>query len=120
MSLSRGSFFIAFWLFFTVSVNAQDGIIRGIVKDRITNTALEYSSVSVLKVPDSTVVAGGVSKASGSFELKGIKSGKYILKVQFVGYKTEVVSNVVLSDGEKLNVGDISLTPVQSLLEEIR
>jgi hypothetical protein len=69
---------------------------------------------------DSTVVAGGLTKASGNFEIKGLKAGKYFLRVQFVGYQTEVVPDVVMSEGQKLTIGTISLSPVQRLLEEIK
>jgi len=120
IGLLRSVLLLSAFLFFSAGLQAQDAVVRGTVKDKVTNSALEYSSVSVLNPADSSVVGGGLTKGTGNFEVKGLKAGKYLLKVQFIGYQTEIVPDITVADGEKLNVGTINLAPVQKLLEEIK
>lgn len=106
-------------LLISSNIYAQNASLQGTVKDKITNNPLEYTSVSIYAKTDSTLVSGAITKATGNFEFKGLKAGNYYLKVQFVGYRNELVPGVMLTEGKKLNMGTIALTPSQRLLEEI-
>ena len=68
----------------TLSAVAQKSI-SGKVQDLQTNP-IAYATVSLLR-PDSTLVTGAITDEQGDFVLSA-PSGKYLLKVSFIGYQT--------------------------------
>lgn len=77
---------------------APTGVVTGKIMDASDNTPLEFTSVALFRVQDSTLVTGGISGPEGSFTLDEVPFGKYYLVANFMGY-------------EKLNKGDILVTP---------
>ena len=89
----------------------QEVAISGKVIDASSNQALEYATIALLKSIDSTLVTGSVSDAKGAFKL-GAAPGKYLLKVQFMGYQTQFKENLVLKAEQAfVNLGTIALSP---------
>ncbi|HOI31304.1 MAG TPA: carboxypeptidase-like regulatory domain-containing protein, partial [Bacteroidales bacterium] len=68
----------------------KDSGVRGKVVDRQTNRVVEYATIMVYRSADSSFVEGGITDASGSFQMK-LKPDEYYLTVQFLGYQTVVV-----------------------------
>jgi uncharacterized membrane protein YgcG len=66
---------------------AQTVTVRGKVLDKSTNEAVIAATVKLLKT-DSTYVSGVTTGTDGSFALKPVKAGKYMLRITYVGYKT--------------------------------
>jgi outer membrane receptor protein involved in Fe transport len=62
---------------------------------------------------------GGLSDEKGTFQLVGLKKDKYIVKVEYVGYKTKYVEIDATQDSQKLDLGAITLSPLSQLLESI-
>jgi hypothetical protein len=73
------------FIFLSHLVLAQRYTIKGSVIDTVSNP-MSYATVVLLQAKDSTLVNFGVTDAKGLFELKGISSGDYHLKVTFVGF----------------------------------
>tara|TARA_B000000441_G_scaffold34799_1_gene22558 strand:+ start:529 stop:765 length:237 start_codon:yes stop_codon:yes gene_type:complete len=62
------------------------GIVQGSVTDSVTSQPIEYASISVIDNNSGTVVTGGLSKKDGSFNIKEIPLGQYIIIIEFIGY----------------------------------
>jgi hypothetical protein len=88
--------------------NAPSGMIYGKLVDAQGDKPVEYASVALLR-PDSTVVTGMLSKGNGDFNFEHLAAGRYILKVNFIGYTT-VYKNVALTPTQnQVDVGNIKL-----------
>ncbi len=113
-------FFTLLFSCFTQVLFAQNSAIQGTVLDQSTNNPLEYANVVLYTPDDSTMVNGVVTLANGSFTMEKLKPGKYFLQIQFVGYETREVDNIVLEKGKTLTVGAIPLSANEQLLNEIK
>ena len=105
-------------LIFTASTaRAQTQAIKGTIIDAKSNANLEYSSVALYQKNDSSLVTGTVTDDEGFFELKA-KPGNYYLTVQFVGYNSQSVQNILLKK-QDLDLGSIGLNVSEKLLKEL-
>lgn len=95
---SRSSFhllkFTLFFFFLTCTVFSSFGQVNGgyeitgVVVDSASKQPIEYASVAVYKKKDSLLISGSITNLNGEFVIKGVPAGKYILKSNFIGYKT--------------------------------
>ncbi|MCE3294915.1 MAG: hypothetical protein K0R65_629 [Crocinitomicaceae bacterium] len=99
----------------TFSLSAQNpnqkiGILRAVVSDSLSKAPMDYVSIRLFSVKDSTVKAGVYSDAKGKVILDEIPLGAYYIKVSFTGYRTKTISNIVFT-AEKPNrdLGTIGL-----------
>ena len=76
--------------------NRTSGMVTGSIVDE-NNTPLQYASVNVKKVSDSTTVQYGVTDNEGKFSLDGIPFGTYFVEIQFIGYQKSVSAPFVIS-----------------------
>lgn len=78
-----------FLLLFHFDVFSQNTVaLRGIVSDSDTGKAIEYATVQLLAMPDSTLVSGVVTDKDGSFSLHLSRSGSYCVVASFIGYNS--------------------------------
>jgi len=103
-------------LFSTHLLLAQ-GNISGTVLDAESGEPLEYTTVSLLQGPDSTLVTGGYTDNQGNFSISA-DPGRYMVKIQFVSYDAKVIDGIQLGSSNK-NLGKISLSPNTSTLAEV-
>ena len=66
--------------------NYNSGAVTGTIVD-MNGVPLQYASVNVKKVSDSTTVQYGITDADGKFVLDGIPFGQYFVEIQYVGYQ---------------------------------
>lgn len=80
--------FILWWMILTLPVFAQQSRvdITGTVVEKSNNEPIELATVRLLNVKDSTMVGGVTTTQNGSFTLKNIKVGNYLLHVTYVGF----------------------------------
>lgn len=104
---------------FSAQVLAQ-GRINGRVFDGKSGQAVEYATVALLNVKDSSLVTGSVSESNGSFSVKAAY-GRYLLRISFMGYATYFhPTQVVVSDKHAtLNLGKIQIMPAATMMEEV-
>lgn len=98
-----------------VQVNAQHGI-TGEVKDANTEDGIPMATVSLLTQKDSALVTGTTTDLDGNFEINGVKSGRYLIKIQYLGY-----GNYMEEVGveENVDLGVISMMEAAQTLTEI-
>ena len=105
---------IGFWIFALIlttagSLLAQSsaGSISGTVKDK-TGAIIPGAAVTIVN-PTNAVTQATTSNEAGSFVFPLIPPGDYTITVENAGFKKYEKSNVVLTTGGKLNVGDLVL-----------
>ena len=73
----------------------------------------------VLSLPDSAQVKGAVTDDNGRFSFEGLKNGRYLLKISFVGYKNSLTPlDIDSKSAASINLGQINVAPDTKLLEE--
>lgn len=104
------------WLIACMESYAQTGYkVEGRVVDE-TLHALPASSVALWTM-DSTLVAGVVSDGKGTFHLRNIRGGDYLLKVSMIGYTP---SRIFLKGlGKDINLNEIVLKKNTTELKEV-
>ena len=89
------------------------GIVQGTVTDSSTGTPIEYASISMVDNHDGSVVTGGLSKMNGSFNIREIPLGQYIVMVEFIGYAKKEIGplNIFPGDGGSIEhfIGEVAL-----------
>lgn len=89
--------------------------IKGIAVDITDQSPLENATVRIMNAADSSFVTGGMTDHDGSFIIKGFKSGKYIVKITYLGYTPKFINaNVQKSE----DLGKIGMRPDGVVLKE--
>lgn len=102
-------------LFLSTSLLAANKI-TGKIIDESNNQHIEYANVSLL-AQDSTFVTGAATDNGGSFLLKEVKDGDYILCISCVGYEHSYLSIRNLQNN--LALGELPLSPDNIVLEGV-
>lgn len=64
---------------------AQTTKVSGTITDK-NNKALDYASVALIRLPDSTSVALQATNQQGLYEFGSVKAGRYLIKALMMGY----------------------------------
>ena len=93
------------------------GQIKGVVLDKNTDNPIEYASIVLIK--DGEILEGAISKPDGSFILPISSSGKFSVKISFLGYQTLETGNIDAQKNTPVNLGIIGLKTSQNFLDEV-
>ncbi|MEO9952853.1 outer membrane beta-barrel protein [Nonlabens sp.] len=104
-------FFVAIFLMaFSISSQAQQFTIKGIVNDSLTNEKLLSATVYLESAKDSTLITYSITDIEGVFTLSGNTAyEKVALITSFQGYKN-YSKTINLNDGRELDLGVINLS----------
>ena len=69
----------------TQTALAQTTKVSGTITDK-SNKALDYASVALIRLPDSTSVALQATNQQGLYEFGSVKAGRYLIKALMMGY----------------------------------
>ena len=108
--------FISLIFFYFLSFNLQSQI-TGTVVDKANNIPIEYATI-IIKESDE-ILDGTISKPDGGFIFPKIGSKIITLEISFLGYKTQIKSNIKVENNSPLDLGRIRLQSDQDLLEEV-
>ena len=93
--------------------------VYGLALDRDEGEGIPMAAVQVLSLPDSAQVKGAVTDDNGRFSFEGLKNGRYLLKISFVGYKNSLTPlDIDSKSAASINLGQINVAPDTKLLEE--
>jgi len=114
-------FFISFWSIGIISFGQiNNGFsISGTVADSTTKAPIEYAAVAIYRNNNSTPVTGMITNDKGAFLFHNLNKGEYVLKINFIGYKTKTekveISNasVQFTEPVLMNNSAVSLAGVQ-------
>ena len=93
--------------------------ITGKVTDSLTSEALEFATVAILEEGSGQALTGTVTDVNGTYTLKNIKAGDYILIANFIGYLNHSVPLQITEGQSKIPTIDFSLTPDVNSLDEV-
>ncbi len=86
------------------------GIISGILHDAASNEHVEYGSVVLYRVSDSSMVTGVLTDTKGKFQLEKLNAGKYYIRIQYIGYENKILPNLNISaKNADIKLGDVSI-----------
>ncbi len=86
------------------------GKITGVVLDENTDNPMEFANIAVYNQKDSSLVTGGITNETGQFEIGNINYGEYYLEVNFIGFNSTDVADIVLTRDNKVqDVGEVKL-----------
>lgn len=98
---------------FTSITFAQKGEVRGIVSDAKNNDPIPFANIIV----DGTTI-GSTSDLDGNFIITGLEPGYINLRVSYVGYQTNLSSDILISNSN-IPFIEIGLEPSQNELNEV-
>ena len=91
--------------------------VRGRIVDAADKSPLAEATVRLVKASkDSTYVAGAAADAEGRFRLTGVREGKYVLSVSYIGYAT--LTKPVTVGQADVRLGVIELSESSIMLRE--
>ena len=111
------SFLYLIILTFGISqASAQTYSIKGKVKQAGTEITIPNATILLQNLPDSLQLDGMISDLDGEFEITNIKSGEYLLKIQYLGYENLYKSINVTQD---MDLGVLGLREQATDLNEV-
>jgi len=95
-------------------INSPDkhkgGIISGKLIEGKTKAPVEYATIAIYTKLDSVLVTGTISKANGSFIIKGVKNGQYYIIISFIGYERIHLNDIIIDkDHPEKKIGVIKM-----------
>ncbi len=100
--------------------NNANGKILGRIIDSTSGKPVEYATISLLIQENGKIVNGITTDDKGVFKLVGVEDGIYKMLIYFVGYKTGIKTNIIVSKANSTIVlGDIKLVNQQTFLKAI-
>ena len=99
---------------------AAQGTVKGRVQDSRSGENIEYATVALLRPSDSTLVAGTVTEAGGTFSLKA-PFGTYLLRITFIGYEPYYHEGRITlgSDHQQVNLGKLRIGATATLMDAV-
>ncbi|UJH68013.1 outer membrane beta-barrel family protein [Allomuricauda sp. SCSIO 65647] len=95
------------------------GSITGKVIDNAKNQPVAYAAIVIKSADGNETVTGGITAEDGTFEIKKLPEGNFILEVQFIGYQTFKKDLVITKKNRKVELGTITLIEDAQKLEEV-
>ncbi|PYF70103.1 outer membrane beta-barrel family protein [Pedobacter nutrimenti] len=85
---------------------------NGSVKGKVVNTKdkqpIDYATVAVKSLKDSSVVGTSNTDKDGSFEIKGLSAGNYRLYVAYLGLKN-ITKDFTVATGQTVDLGSVAM-----------
>jgi outer membrane receptor protein involved in Fe transport len=106
-----------FVMFYSFSIYAQQGAIKGKVLDTESGEAIPFANVVVEM--NGTQIGGGVSDFDGNYTIKPIQAGSYTVKASYVGYTSIQVNDVVVHN-DQVRFLDLKLKSTTQNIEEVQ
>ncbi|WP_234736310.1 outer membrane beta-barrel family protein [Tellurirhabdus bombi] len=108
----------------TAADNAQAriGRISGrlLVNQNGKNEPVEFASVGLFRLADSTSVTGALTDEKGAFQIASVPAGTFYLLVQSLGFEAKRIPRLAISaDKPDVNLGNIILAETARQLKEV-
>ncbi len=98
---------------------APVGKVIGILRDSSSREAMEFASVVLMKVRDSSVAGGALTDEKGHFRIEDVMPGRYFIRITSIGYRQLDSKPFMLNPQEPLkDFGNVWMPPSQRILKE--
>ncbi|QMW05203.1 TonB-dependent receptor domain-containing protein [Spirosoma foliorum] len=91
----------------------------GTIVDSTQAKAVEFASIALYNKATGKAVDGTVADDKGKFALTKLVAGEYRALITFVGFRNKTIDNLVLANGQSLDLGVIKLSSAVKTLEEV-
>jgi len=93
--------------------------LKGKISDESSGKDMEFATVALKKMRDSSLVSGSITNAAGEFVLEGLPPGGFFIEIAFIGYEkyTGKVSFRPQVSAPVTDLGTIKLKLSASMLE---
>lgn len=98
-----------------LSAQSPTQTIKGSVIDKQSQISIPGANVIIL---GTNPLKGANTDMDGHFRITGVEPGRYDLKVSFMGYKEQVIANVVVTAGKEVAI-DLGLEENVNTLKEV-
>lgn len=88
---------------------SSDGSVTGRIINGKDKTPIDYGSIAVKSLKDSSVVGTINTKKDGSFSISGLSSGSYRLYAAYLGLRNATREFTISAANSKVNIGDLAL-----------
>lgn len=95
-----------------------DGTITGKVIDLSLSTPLPYVNV-IIKNDSGNIITGGITNEQGEFKIEDIPDGKYLVSIQYIGFKTITKEINITKGNRRIDLGAINLEEETEGLDEV-
>ena len=85
------------------------GSISGRVIDNVQKQPVSYAAIVIKRASDNTTITGGITNEDGTFQIKKLPEGSFIVEVQFIGFKTYTRQITLSKDNRNPDLGIISI-----------
>lgn len=93
--------------------------VKGKIVDINTENPLEYATITLFSIRDSSMIAGGITDIEGNFKVDA-RPGKFFAKLEFISYKSQVIENLELGKGKPfLDLGTLKMNADAAVLDEV-
>ncbi len=116
---------IFFALIISTGLHAQPGDFRGSVRgkviDEISGREIPFANVMFFRLPDSSMIDGGISDENGYFYVSNLPGGLYYGSVKFIGFHSYETEPFRLNPkNPNQNLGSIPLKRASIQLSEVQ
>jgi outer membrane receptor protein involved in Fe transport len=107
------------FLLLCVTITAQGQNIKGKVCQSKDKTPVQFASVGLCQLPDSSMITGVITLTDGGYYFEKVKPGNYFMKVSFLGYKPNGKAVTVEAGKGDIVVDTIFLAETATTLNEV-
>lgn len=104
---------------FSASAQKVSGTVKGVLQDSVSASPLEDATVSVMRLPDSTLISFTLTRSNGAFEIKNLDAGDYQLVASFSGLRTFKRGFSINTNRTEVDYGLVKMERADKALDEI-
>lgn len=98
---------------------AKKGIVQGLIVDELSQSPLDYATVSIYSAQDSSLATGGITDETGRFNIE-VKPGRYYAELTFISYQTQNIGDIEISSRQMtFDLGVVGLRSDAAVLAEV-
>lgn len=98
---------------------APVGKVIGVLRDSSDRKPMEFASVALLKVRDSSAVGGALTDDKGQFRIEDVMPGRYFIRITSIGYRQLDSKPFMLNPQDPLkDFGNVWMPPSSRVLKE--
>jgi outer membrane receptor protein involved in Fe transport len=106
-------------IFLGICIMSKAQTITGVVAGGKDKSPIEFASVAIINLPDSTIVSGKSTQTGGLFAFEKVKPGNYFAKASFVGYKSAGKQFQVNSADLSVNIDTLTLEVESKQIDDV-
>lgn len=95
------------------------GYITGTVIDSAQKQPVPYAAVMLKSEDGTTTITGGITTENGTFEIKKLPEGFFILEIQSIGYRKYSQKLEITKKNRKVDIGTVTLVEETEELSEV-